>query len=152
VEEDWVQQAIRDFQDKITCGTYEGIYALDSQSRDKVMEAQARSCVQAFVELFAIPAELDLEGFLEHMKLGGSGKVDVERDGDTIVFDEHRDGECMCPLVKRGVIRLDPALCVCGVHWIRMLVQRHTERPVSVELLDSVARGSRNCTYRITLG
>jgi hypothetical protein len=152
MEDDWIQQAIRDFQDKITRGTYDGIYALPDDARDRVMEAQARSCVHACIELFAIPADLDLEGFLEHMKLGGSGKVDIQRDGDVIVFDEHRGGECMCPLVKRAVIRLEPALCGCGVHWIRMLFERHTDRPVSVELIDSVAQGSRNCRYRITLG
>jgi len=33
-----------------------------------------------------------------------------------------------------------------------MLVQRHTEKKVSVELLDSVAQGARNCTFRVQLG
>ncbi len=152
MEDDWIRQAIRDFQDKITRGAYDGIYALNEDARDKVMEAQARACVHSFTELFAIPADLDLEGFLEHLKLGGSGKVDIHRGGDVIVFDEQRQGECMCPLVKRSVIPLEPALCACGVHWIRMLVERHTDRPVSVELINSVAQGSRNRTYRITLG
>ncbi len=58
----------------------------------------------------------------------------------------------MCPLVKRGVVELDGSLCGCAVHWLRMLLERHTTEAVQVKLLDSVAAGAENCTFRITLG
>ncbi len=152
VSDDWIQEALRDFQDAITRGAYEGIRSLDEKGVDRVMEAQARSCVHAYVETFGISADLDLEAFLEKMQFGGSSKVIIERDGNKILWDEQHEGECMCPLVKREVIPLDASLCVCAIHWLRMLVERHVDEPVHVEMLDSVAKGSRNCTFRITIG
>jgi hypothetical protein len=32
-----------------------------------------------------------------------------------------------------------------------MLVERHAKRPARVELLDSVAQGSKDCIFRVTL-
>lgn len=151
MSEDWLEQALRGFQDAITRGAYGGIYALEPSARDRVLESQAGSCVHAFVELFQVSKELSLDEVLEKMRYGGSSKVEISRLGDTIIWDEQHEGECMCPLVKRGVVLLRPELCSCAVHWLRMLVERHTEKKVSVELLDSVANGARNCTFRVTL-
>lgn len=152
MSDDWIEQALRGFQDAITKGAYEGIYALEEPARDRVLESQAGACVHAFVELFGISKDLTLDEFLDKMRYGGSSKVEITRDGDTILWDEQHEGQCMCPLVKRGVVPLAPELCGCSVHWLRMLVQRHTDAKVSVELRDSVARGSRNCTFRVRLG
>jgi hypothetical protein len=57
----------------------------------------------------------------------------------------------VCPLVTRGVIPLDPKLCGCAAHWLRMLFERHAGARVAVELVDSAARGSENCVFRVTL-
>lgn len=152
MSEDWIEQLLRSFQDEITKGAYEGVYALEGEARDRVMESQAKSCVHAFTALYAIPRDLGLDEFLERMKYGGSSKVEIRRDGDTIEWVEEHEGECMCPLVKRGVARLAPELCNCAVHWLRMLVQRHTDREVTVELGESVATGARSCAFRVKLG
>lgn len=146
-----LEKAIRDFQDRITEGTFQGIYALDEASRDRVMECQARACVRAFAEVYQIPADLDLEEFLERMRLGGSSKIRIERQGNTLLWEEQHEGRCVCPLVTRGVIPLDAALCGCAIHWLRMLIERHTEGSVHVELLESAAQGSPNCVFRVTL-
>ena len=150
--DDWLTEALRNYQDAGTRGTFEGIYSLDGEALDRVMHDQAEACVHAFVELFGISADLDLEAFLEHMQYGGSSKVHIERNGNDILWREEHHGECMCPLVKRGVIRLDEKLCVCAVHWLRMLVQRHTDEPVHVEMVESVAGGAESCTFRIRIG
>jgi hypothetical protein len=151
MSDDWIEQALRGFQDAITRGAYDGIYALDTPARDRVLESQGEACVHAFVELFGISKDLTLDEFLDQMRYGGSSKVEITRDGDSILWDEQHEGQCMCPLVKRGVVPLAPELCGCAVHWLRILVQRHTEKSVSVELLDSVAKGARNCTFRVHL-
>jgi len=152
MSEDWLEEALRNYQDAITGGTWKGIYRLEGKALESVMHDQAEACVHAFVELFGISPALDLDQFLEQMQMGGSSKVTIERDGDTILWREEHHGECMCPLVKREVVPLDKKLCVCAVSWLRMLVERHTERTVEVELLDSVAGGSQDCSFRITLG
>jgi hypothetical protein len=152
MSDDWIEQALRGFQDAITKGAYEGIYALEAPARDRVLESQAGSCAHAFVELFGISKDLSLDEFIEKMRYGGSSKVEITREGDTLIWDEQHEGQCMCPLVKRDVVPLRPELCACAVHWLRMLVQRHTAEEVTVELLDSVALGARNCTFRVRIG
>jgi len=152
MSDDWLTEALRNYQDAITAGTYRGIYALDGEALERVMHDQAEACVHAFVELFAIPAELDLDAFLENIQYSGSSKVYIERDGDDILWREEHHGQCMCPLVKRGVIRLDKKLCVCAIHWVRMLVERHAGEPVQVELLESVATGADDCMFRLRIG
>ncbi len=149
--EDWIQQLIRDYQDTITKGLYEGIYRLEPKQLDGVMQCQAHACFEAFVKLYDIPEELDLDAFLERMSIGGPSKIAIRRDGDTILWEELHEGQCMCPLVKREVVALEPGLCVCAVHWVRKLIERHARRPARVEMLESVATGSRNCVFRITL-
>lgn len=146
-----VEKLIRDFQDQITRGTYDGIYSLDARSLDRVMECQASACARAYVELYQISADLDLDGFLAKMEMGGSSKIRITRDGNTILWEELHDGQCMCPLVTREVVRLEPGLCVCAAHWVRNLFERHVRGPVHVEMVDSVAHGNQNCIFRITI-
>jgi hypothetical protein len=139
------------YQDRITRGCYEGIYQLDEASLDRVMECQASECARAFVELFQIPDDLDLDAFLERMQMGGSSKIGVRREGNTILWEEFHGGRCVCPLVTREVIPLDPALCGCAVHWLRKLFERRVKGPVHVELVDSAAHGNENCVFRVTI-
>jgi hypothetical protein len=146
-----IEKLIRDFQDSITRGTYEGIYSLDEPALERVMECQADACVRAFADLYQIRADLDLDAFLERMTLGGSSKVAIQRNGNTILFEELHAGRCVCPLVTREVIPLEPGLCRCAVHWLRKLFERHVRGPVHVELVDSAALGNPNCVFRIEI-
>jgi hypothetical protein len=151
VSDNPVEKMIRDFQDSITRGTYDGIYGLPEPALEHVMECQADSCVRAYTDLYQISAELDLDGFLERMELGGSSRIEIRRDGNAIFFEELHSGQCVCPLVTREVIPLKPELCRCAVHWLRKLFERHVRGPVHVELLDSAALGSQNCVFRIEI-
>ena len=149
--DDPVEELVRHFQDQIVSGTWKGLCGLDEASFDGVMACQATSCAQAYVQLFQIPDTLDLDAFLERMALGGSSKIEFKREGNTILWNEIHGGECMCPLVKRGVVPLEPGLCRCAVHWVRDLVARRVKGPVHVRLLDSVALGSQNCTFEVVV-
>jgi len=146
-----IEKLIRDFQDSITRGAYDGIYALDEPGLERVMECQAEACVRAYVDLYEIPAELGLEAFLEQMKMGGSSKIEIRREGNAILFEELHRGRCVCPLVTREVIPLEPRLCRCAVHWLRKLFERHVRGPVHVELVDSAALGSQSCIFRVEI-
>jgi hypothetical protein len=149
---DWVEQLMRDFRDRLVGGLYEGVYALEGEPLRHVMDAQAETCVHAFTALAGIPAELDLDEFLERMRISGPSKVQVDRTGDdALLWTELHDGECVCPHVRQGVIRLDPKLCLCGETWVRLLVERHARRRATVSMVESVATGAKNCVYRIEL-
>jgi hypothetical protein len=150
---DWVEQLQRAFRDKLVGGLYEGVYALEGEPLQRVMDAQAEACAQAFVSLAEIPADLDFEGFLERMKISGPSKVELERvSDDELLWRELHRGECVCPHVRQHVIPLDAKLCICGATWVRLLVERHARRAATVTLVESVATGAQNCVYRVMLG
>lgn len=151
--EDWVTDLMRSYRDRLLGGLYEGIYSLEGEPLRRVMDAQAETCVSAFVALMDIPPNLDFESFLDRMRVSGPSQVRVERTGpDEVLWTELHRGECVCPYVRQGVIRLHPKLCLCGETWVRLLVERHARRRARVSLVESVATGAENCVYRIELG
>lgn len=152
MSDDWIEQLSRDYQNAITRGLYEGIAQLPQMQQDRVMACQAHACVEEFVKLYDLSPSLDLETFLARMKGGGPSKIEIRREGSHILWQERHQGVCMCPLVRRDVVPLQPALCACAVHWLRMLVERFAQRPCHVELLESVAGGAESCVFSVTLG
>ncbi len=148
---DWVQNLIRDYQDELTSGLYEAIYSLDGDSLDALMLGQACTCVAAFLKLSDLHAPMELDAFLEAMRIAGPGKIDIQRQGDVIDWTEQHQGQCVCPFVRRGVIRLDPKLCICGAHWVRNLFETVALTPVEVETVETVAAGAQSCRFRITV-
>ncbi|HXF51279.1 MAG TPA: hypothetical protein VNM43_06325 [Dehalococcoidia bacterium] len=151
--EGWVTELMRSYRDRLLGGLYEGIYRLEGEPLRQLMDAQAETCVSAFVALMDIPADLDFESFLERMRISGPSQIRIERTGpDALLWTEVHRGECVCPYVRQGVIRLDPKLCLCGETWVRLLVERHARRRARVSLVESVATGAENCVYRVELG
>ena len=149
---DWVTDLIRKFQDQLTSGLYEAIYQLDPPNVQKLMHAQAHTCSGAFLDLGLLPRTLSLDEFLRRMAIAGPSKIDIARDGNTIRWTEqHHQGQCACPFVKREVIRLDPKLCICGAQWVKLLFKRVADTDVDVEIGDTVATGAPNCCFRITI-
>jgi hypothetical protein len=149
---EWVQKLIRDFQDKLTCGLYETIYDLGAPTRDTLMEGQARACVSAFLEMADMPAGMEMDSFLSAMRTGGPSQVEIEREGDVIDWTELHGGQCVCPFVRREVIRLDRTLCLCGAYWVKYLFETVAKTAVEVETIETVATGAENCRFRITVG
>lgn len=151
--EDWIEELRRKYQDHITRGLLEGVFALDDQAAEVAMTAMGHACAQAFVQLHDLKLNQDLDTFLQKIcLLGPGGKIKISRNGDTILWEEAQKGECVCPLVRRGVIEPHPRLCLCGVKWVQFLVEKVAQRPATVELVEAVALGHQNCTYRVTLG
>ena len=147
----WVEDFIRAYQDKLTCGLYEAIYRLDERSVDALMNAQARSCVGAFLDLGSLRVPMALDEFLHAMQIAGPSKIEIQREGNIIHWDEQHQGECACPFVRRGVVRLDRHLCRCGAYWVKHLFETVAQVQVDVEMIGSVATGTRNCSFVVKL-
>ena len=148
---EWVEKLMRGFQDKLTHGLFETIYEMDDSSVDTLMEGEARTCVSAFVDLTSMSVPMDLDSFLERMATGGPSQIRIERDGDVILWTELHQGKCVCPLITREVIRLDPKLCICGAYWVKHLFKTAANTDVEVEMLETVAEGAQNCCFRVTV-
>ena len=151
MSENPVEKMVRDFQDRIVGGAYAGIYGLREEGLEHVMECQASACASAYAELYQIPADLDLDALLARLRMGGSSKIEIERDGNRLTLRELHSGRCVCPLVTREVIPLEPGLCRCAEHWVRKLLERHVVGPVRVQMLESAALGHEDCVFRVEI-
>ena len=136
---EWVENLMRDFQDKLTGGLFETIYKMDDAAVDTLMEGEARTCVSAFIDLTSMDVPMDLDAFLEKMQTSGPSQVQIERDGDVILWTELHQGKCVCPLVTRNVIPLDPKLCICGAYWVKHLFKTAANAEVDVETIETAA-------------
>ncbi len=145
----WVQDLIRDYQDKLTCGLYDAIYKLDRRSLRSLMRAQAHACGAAFTDLTDLRGPLPLDQFIERMRM--SGLVEIHCEGNVILWDEQHNGKCMCPFVRRRVIRLDRRLCICGAQWVKYLFENVANTPVDVDMVSSAATGARNCSFVVRI-
>ena len=148
---EWVETLMRDFQDRLTGGLFETIYKMDDAAVDTLMEGEAQTCVSAFVDLTGLSVPMSLDSFLEKMQTSGPSKVRLERDGDVILWTELHQGKCVCPLVTRDVISLNPKLCICGAYWVKHLFKTVANTEVDVETIETVAHGAENCRFRITV-
>jgi predicted hydrocarbon binding protein len=148
---DWIQQLIRDYQDILTCGLYEAIYTLDDRSVETLMRAQGRTCAGAFLKLSDLHSPMALDDFLKAMRIAAPSKIEIQRDGDVIEWIELHQGECVCPFVRRKVVRLDPKLCICGAQWVQHLFETVAHTRVEVETVETVATGAQNCHYRVRI-
>ncbi len=94
---------------------------------------------------------MDLDSFLDAMRTAGPSQVEIRREGDVIHWTELHGGQCVCPFVRRRVIRLDPKLCICGAYWVKHLFETVANTPVEVETVETAATGAENCRFRITI-
>src|SRR3990172_12238409 len=121
-KEDWIEELRRKYQDDITRGLLEGVFCLDDQAGETAMTSMGHACAQSFIKLHDLKLDQGLDTFLQQVTLlGPGGKMKITRDGDTVLWEEAQQGECVCPLVRRGVIQPHPRLCVCGVKWVQYL-------------------------------
>jgi len=148
---EWVEKLMRDYQDKLTCGLFESIYELDGDSVNALMKGQAKTCASAFIDLAGLPVPMDLDAFLDRMRISSPSQLEIQREGDVIHWTEVHHGECVCPLIRRKVIRLDPKLCMCGAYWVKDLFERVAGTHVEVETMETVATGAENCRFRVTV-
>jgi hypothetical protein len=145
-----VDEELRCYQDRLTCGLYEAIYDLDDASRDTVMKRQAQTCVAAFLDLAGLPTPMDLDSFRRAMRDAQPIGAEIRKEGNVLHWTQNQRNQCVCPLVQRRAVRLDPKLCVCSAYWVRYLFEEIGHTPVRVEIVETVARGGQTCRFKIT--
>lgn len=109
------------------------------------------SASAAFLDLSDLTTPMALDDLLEAMRIAGPSKADISRDGDVIHWTEQHQGQCVCPFIRRGVVRLDPKLCICGAYWVKYLFEKVARTAVEVETIETVATGAENCRFRIAV-
>jgi hypothetical protein len=137
---------------KVVRGIMKGVFALDEQARNRVLEEMGRGCYEGFKEFVGTPpAGMDIEGACEWLDTSVPHNRRFERAGDTVYWDaDIKDtyGGCMCILVRLGIIEPRPELCVCSTNYCRTAFEEMTGKHVEGEMVETVNTGSRNCVFR----
>lgn len=117
----------------------------------RIMENCGRQCCGATHRKHAkqfMSESKSIEEFLDKMNKKGIGGGRFKlKDRNTIVGGYNR---CYCGQVSRTKEPFSTnTYCQCGVGWIKQLFESALEKPVDVELLQSVIMGAKSCEFII---
>lgn len=90
----------------------------------------------------------DIDDFLDKLNQAHIGGGNLRREGD-IVYGSY--GRCYCGSVSKAKERLSSIYCSCSCGWYKELFETALERPVEVELLDSIVQGAEACRFAIRI-
>ncbi len=120
---------------------------LDGATRDKILARLGRECAQDYSALFQ-KYRGDLHGFLAKIKTAWVEKAEYdEKTGILRVIG--KPSPCACPLVKVG--RTSADFCNCTLGWQQEVFSTVIGKPVTAEIEETVLRGGKRCSFRITV-
>jgi hypothetical protein len=133
-------------------GIMKGVFELDEEARNKVLEEMGKACYEGFKEFVGTPPTgMDIESACEWLDRTVPHKRRFQRAGDTLYWEadvKETYGGCMCILVRLGIIEPSPELCACSTNYNKRALEEMTDKTVEGELVESVNSGAQNCVYR----
>lgn len=146
--EDWVKRFMEVLDTEVNPAT-----------RERIMLANGRACFLDWINNDGPDIKpTTLDGYSARVAERDDGAVRVE--GNVIFFQfmsaaetglPSDEGACLCPMVESKPAGLSDTYCQCSVGYVKQWYEMIFERPVEVELLDSVLRGGRRCKFKITV-
>jgi predicted hydrocarbon binding protein len=117
--------------------------------RAKVMEDCGRSCIgyttiERARRIKRNSKTLDdlVNGLNERHIVGG--KISLENNKIYAVYNR-----CYCSMVNKTKERFSSTYCNCGRGWFLELFEKIFERPVKVDLVESIIQGAKTCKFAI---
>lgn len=133
---------------------------LDKDTRKRLMMANGKACYLAWIaETKQQIQPITLEQFTNWIKTrctDGSYRV----EGNAILFQymsaaetgqAAAEGACLCPMVENKPQGLSSTYCDCSVGYVKVMHEMLLNRPVEVELVDSVLKGGKRCKFKLTV-
>jgi predicted hydrocarbon binding protein len=118
---------------------------LDDATHGRILQALGRECARDYGPLFD-RYRGDLQGFLAKIKTAWVERTDYnEKTGVLSIIG--RPAPCACPLVKAS--RTPAGFCDCTLGWQQAAFSTVLDKPVFVEITESVLRGGSRCSFRI---
>jgi predicted hydrocarbon binding protein len=120
---------------------------LDKEKRGKLMQSCGRECARRGAIKLAQSCRGDVKKMVETLaKHLGEEKNYLEGNSVYLEFDK-----CECPLVQKGPDRLPRTYCECSKGWLSEMFETAAQKPVKVEMLQTVKSGGSSCKFIIRL-
>jgi len=120
----------------------------DATARD-VMEACGQRCIGQSILSKAKNIQLkshDLDDLLDRLNEAHIGGGKMFRTDEGIHASYER---CYCGSVSKTRQPISPIYCQCSCGWYKKLFETILDKPVKVELLDSIIHGAHSCQFVI---
>jgi len=133
-------------------GVVAGLDEVDEETARKVLKRCGEACARSWLDSYSYdPASHGLDSWIKLVNELDPGVRNVKRENDTVLY-ELKHGRCVCPLVSENLVDLTPKLCsACTTNFYGYIFKKAAKRPVSAELVESLATGSDKCVFRIRL-
>jgi len=152
----WVREALQRMQEKI----------LDSKIRQLIISESCCRFNDSYISQLRNEYQRlnDIDKLLEYLH-GKTFLNKPERDGDNIyvtkapynpeqyarakTLDEKRRAFCHCQFVREAEKAIPLEYCYCGAGWCRHIWEGILEKPVRVEIIQSVMDGDEVCKFAV---
>lgn len=134
--------------------------SLDEETRKKIMMTNGKLCYQDWIKSQGRkiePADFDTWA-AEITRRTQDGSIRIE--GNVVYFQYLGSAEtgkpspesvCLCPMVESKPSGLSSTYCSCSLGYVKEMFELKFDRPVDIELLDSVLLGGQRCRFKITV-
>lgn len=122
---------------------------LKEEKRTRIMQNCGRECMGRSVIQKAKKLKKeskDIDEFLELLNKSGIGGGSLKREGNIIHGSYDR---CYCSAISKSKEPISLTFCHCSSGWYKELFENALEKPVRVEILESIMNGSDKCRFRI---
>jgi predicted hydrocarbon binding protein len=120
---------------------------LDEEVKINLLEECGRACAESHAKEEALKHRGDLDGWLGVFKKWvGSDNVRMEDNAVRLTYSK-----CLCSLVQDRPPLMSKTYCNCSRGWLKETFETVMEKPVGVELEDSIMQGGKNCRFIVFL-
>jgi predicted hydrocarbon binding protein len=132
---------------------------VDERTRFQIMENCGYKCAEVNKRVIErakarLKKYSNIEDFLEAEQRNPIKGTSLVREGNTL-YQFHKPQslrmKCYCSLVNSAEEKISPTYCHCSKGFVKKLWESILERPVNVDLIQSVMSGANECKFAIHL-
>jgi predicted hydrocarbon binding protein len=119
---------------------------LDEKKKFSLLEECGRACAESHVKAETLKHKGSVDSWLGVLKKWvGSENVQMHNNGVRVMYSK-----CLCPLVQDRASLLSKTYCNCSRGWLKETFETVLERPVKVEIEDTIMQGCKKCRFLIS--
>ncbi len=131
---DWISNLMRNMDQHLV-----------EEEKIRLLEECGRACAKNHAQRVALKSRGNLDGWLATMKKW-VGMNNIRKDENAVRVTYSK---CFCPLVQDAPPLMSNTYCNCSRGWLKEVFETVMEKPVEVELEDSIMKGGQQCRFTI---
>jgi predicted hydrocarbon binding protein len=119
----------------------------DEETRTQLMLSCGRDCARHASITLAETSKGDVDKFISKLaKI--IGKENCYRESDSVHLTYNK---CLCKMVSKEPEKLSDTYCICSKGWLLEMFETAAQKPVQVEILQTIKRGHPSCKFIVKL-